>query len=115
MGHGMTHAMTHTMTHGIPGMSMSPPCSDAGSSSSPTPSYVSDGSVGASSTGYAPSSFVPRPQQLQCRPHGAPHGATQPQHLVDSPCTPPDSAIYEPMSPEDEELLDVISWWQQSN
>ena len=96
----------HSMS--LPGMSMSmsPPCSDAGSSSSPTPSYVSDGSVGASSTGYAPPSFVPRgTAQAQCRPH----------HLVDSPSTPPDSSMYEPMSPEDEELLDVISWWQQTN
>lgn len=91
-GHGGVHGM-------VPGMSMSPPCSDA--SSSPTPSYVSDGSVGASSTGYAPPPFVTRaaPQSLQCR----------------HPATPPDSSMYEPMSPEDEELLDVISWWQQSN
>lgn len=86
-------------------VSMSPPCSDAGSAGSPTPSYVSDGSAGASSTGYAPPTFVA---------HGGTHHL-RPTHLGHPPATPPDSTVYEPMSPEDEELLDVISWWQQSN
>lgn len=89
-------------------VSMSPPCSDAGSS--PTPSYVSDGSAGASSTGYAPAGGYVTSTALPC-------GPCRPAHLAGlSPHTPPDSAtLYEPMSPEDEELLDVISWWQQSN
>ncbi|KAJ9587667.1 hypothetical protein L9F63_026267 [Diploptera punctata] len=58
--------------------SLSPPCSEA--SSSPTPSYASEGSS------YAPTSVYQQENYEN----------------------------YEPMSPEDEELLDVISWWQQS-
>ncbi|XP_076243040.1 achaete-scute complex protein T3 [Calliopsis andreniformis] len=62
------------------------PCSEA--SSSPTPSFVSEASS-AGSQGYGNS------------------GALYTTHS--------DSYDnYEPMSPEDEELLDVISWWQQS-
>ncbi|XP_034246740.1 achaete-scute complex protein T4-like [Thrips palmi] len=98
--HAVSTAFGHHHHHQPHFVSMSPPCSDAGSAGSPTPSYVSDGSVGASSTGYA--TFVP----VVCRPTTL---------TVHSPATPPDSQAYEPMSPEDEELLDVISWWQQSN
>ncbi|XP_043260771.1 achaete-scute complex protein T3-like [Colletes gigas] len=63
------------------------PCSEA--SSSPTPSFVSEGSS-AGSQGY-----------------GGTSGTLYATHSdgYDN---------YEPMSPEDEELLDVISWWQQS-
>ncbi|KAG7207321.1 hypothetical protein KM043_008988 [Ampulex compressa] len=63
------------------------PCSEA--SSSPTPSFVSEASS-AGSQGY-----------------GASSGTLYAAHSdgYDN---------YEPMSPEDEELLDVISWWQQS-
>ncbi|KAK3911001.1 Achaete-scute complex protein T4 [Frankliniella fusca] len=100
--HGHHH---HQQQHQQHFVSMSPPCSDAGSAGSPTPSYVSDGSAGASSTGYAPPTFVA---------HGGAHHL-RPGHLGHPPATPPDSTVYEPMSPEDEELLDVISWWQQSN
>ncbi|KOC65425.1 Achaete-scute complex protein T4 [Habropoda laboriosa] len=62
------------------------PCSEA--SSSPTPSFVSEASS-AGSQGYGTSGtlYVPRSDNYD---------------------------NYEPMSPEDEELLDVISWWQQS-
>ncbi|XP_003698261.1 achaete-scute complex protein T3-like [Apis florea] len=62
------------------------PCSEA--SSSPTPSFVSEASS-AGSQGYGTS------------------GTLYAAHSdgYDN---------YEPMSPEDEELLDVISWWQQS-
>ncbi|KAK0080544.1 hypothetical protein PV326_008113 [Microctonus aethiopoides] len=64
-----------------------PPCSEA--SSSPTPSFVSETSS-AGSQGYGSASTVLY----------TPHSDTYDN--------------YEPMSPEDEELLDVISWWQQS-
>ncbi|XP_048511173.1 achaete-scute complex protein T3-like [Athalia rosae] len=65
-----------------------PPSSEA--SSSPTPSFVSEASSGGGSQGY-----------------GTATGTLYAQHS--------DSYDnYEPMSPEDEELLDVISWWQQS-
>lgn len=65
-----------------------PPCSEA--SSSPTPSFVSEASSGGGSQGY-----------------GTATGTMYTQHS--------DSYDnYEPMSPEDEELLDVITWWQQS-
>ncbi|XP_069674645.1 achaete-scute complex protein T3-like [Periplaneta americana] len=65
------------------GSSLSPPCSEA--SSSPTPSYASEGS-GSAVSSYAPTSVYQQENYEN----------------------------YEPMSPEDEELLDVISWWQQS-
>ncbi|XP_053973444.1 achaete-scute complex protein T3-like [Hylaeus volcanicus] len=63
------------------------PCSEA--SSSPTPSFVSEASS-VGSQGY-----------------GGTSGTLYATHsdAYDN---------YEPMSPEDEELLDVISWWQQS-
>ncbi|XP_046747859.1 achaete-scute homolog 1a-like [Diprion similis] len=65
-----------------------PPSSEA--SSSPTPSFVSEASSGGGSQGY-----------------GTATGTLYAQHS--------DSYDnYEPMSPEDEELLDVITWWQQS-
>lgn len=63
-----------------------PTCSEA--SSSPTPSFVSETSS-AGSQGY-----------------GTP-GTLYTTHSDNYD-------NYEPMSPEDEELLDVISWWQQS-
>lgn len=85
--------------------SLSPPMSDA--CPSPTPSYSSDNSSlhpGSSSSG-----------QL----------SSQLSRLTTAPTThlPPSSRrgspggydSYEAMSPEDEELLDVISWWQQTN
>ncbi|KAH0956084.1 hypothetical protein HN011_012225, partial [Eciton burchellii] len=62
------------------------PCSEA--SSSPTPSFVSEASS-AGSQGYSTPSTI-----------YATHSDSYDN--------------YEPMSPEDEELLDVISWWQQS-
>lgn len=62
------------------------PCSEA--SSSPTPSFVSETSS-AGSQGYSTSGTL---------------YATHSDGYEN----------YEPMSPEDEELLDVISWWQQS-
>lgn len=62
------------------------PCSEA--SSSPTPSFVSEASS-AGSQGYGTSGTL---------------YATHSDGYDN----------YEPMSPEDEELLDVISWWQQS-
>ncbi|XP_076291098.1 achaete-scute complex protein T3 [Lasioglossum baleicum] len=62
------------------------PCSEA--SSSPTPSFVSETSS-AGSQGYGTSGNL----------------YTTHSDGYDN---------YEPMSPEDEELLDVISWWQQS-
>ncbi|XP_033324480.1 achaete-scute complex protein T3 [Megalopta genalis] len=62
------------------------PCSEA--SSSPTPSFVSETSS-AGSQGYGTSGNL----------------YTAHSDGYDN---------YEPMSPEDEELLDVISWWQQS-
>ncbi|KZC12321.1 Achaete-scute complex protein T4 [Dufourea novaeangliae] len=62
------------------------PCSEA--SSSPTPSFVSEASS-AGSQGYGTSGNL----------------YTTHSDGYDN---------YEPMSPEDEELLDVISWWQQS-
>ncbi|XP_012532567.1 achaete-scute complex protein T3 [Monomorium pharaonis] len=61
-------------------------CSEA--SSSPTPSFVSETSS-AGSQGYGTPSTL----------------YTTHSDSYDN---------YEPMSPEDEELLDVISWWQQS-
>lgn len=61
-------------------------CSEA--SSSPTPSFVSEASS-AGSQGYSTSGTL-----------YATHSDSYDN--------------YEPMSPEDEELLDVISWWQQS-
>ncbi|KOX69918.1 Achaete-scute complex protein T3 [Melipona quadrifasciata] len=61
------------------------PCSEA--SSSPTPSFVSEASS-AGSQGYGTSGTL----------------YTAHSDGYDN---------YEPMSPEDEELLDVISWWQQ--
>lgn len=61
-------------------------CSEA--SSSPTPSFVSETSS-AGSQGYGTSGTL-----------YATHSDSYDN--------------YEPMSPEDEELLDVISWWQQS-
>jgi achaete-scute complex protein len=43
-------------------------------------------------------------------------GKDSPMSGESSPQCPPSyqQENYEPMSPEDEELLDVISWWQQS-
>lgn len=65
-----------------------PPCSEA--SSSPTPSSVSETSSGGSQGfGGSTSTVI----------------YTTHQDVYEN---------YGPMSPEDEELLDVISWWQQS-
>ncbi|XP_012279658.1 achaete-scute complex protein T3-like [Orussus abietinus] len=77
----------HVRQNPSPGF-VPPPCSEA--SSSPTPSFVSEASS-AGSQGYGNSS-----------------GSTLYSHHSDN------YDNYEPMSPEDEELLDVISWWQQS-
>lgn len=62
------------------------PCSEA--SSSPTPSFVSETSSGASQSYSTQSTLY------------ATHSDSYDN--------------YEPMSPEDEELLDAICWWQQS-
>jgi len=78
---GSTHPLLIQQQAPLTGSSLSPPCSEA--SSSPTPSYASEGS-GSAMSSYAPTSVY--------------H-----QEKYDN---------YEPMSPEDEELLDVISWWQ---
>lgn len=61
-----------------------PPCSE--SSASPTPSFVSESSISTPSTNSYTPLTVYQPESYE---------------------------NYEPMSPEDEELLDVISWWQQ--
>ncbi|XP_046395308.1 achaete-scute homolog 1-like [Ischnura elegans] len=65
----------------------SPPPSSSSSTGSPSPSYASD---------EAPAVYTP-----SCGVFYESHAATP-------------AETYEPMSPEDEELLDVISWWQQS-
>lgn len=86
-GHGAD--MQHRLRQGSNGSSFIPPPSSE-ASSSPTPSFVSEASSGGGSQGY-----------------GTAAGTIYAQHS--------DSYDnYEPMSPEDEELLDVISWWQQS-
>lgn len=82
--------------------SLSPPMSDA--CPSPTPSYASDNSSlhpGSSSSGQLSSQL----SRLTTAPAPVP-GSRRESPGYDS---------YEPMSPEDEELLDVISWWQQTN
>jgi achaete-scute complex protein len=78
-----THPLLIQQQAPLTGSSLSPPCSEA--SSSPTPSYASEGS-GSAVSSYAPTSVYQQENYEN----------------------------YEPMSPEDEELLDVISWWQQS-
>ncbi|KDR14510.1 hypothetical protein L798_10211, partial [Zootermopsis nevadensis] len=80
---GNTHPLLIQQQAPLTGSSLSPPCSEA--SSSPTPSYASEGS-GSAVSSYAPTSLYQQENYEN----------------------------YEPMSPEDEELLDVISWWQQS-
>jgi len=80
--------------------SLSPPMSDA--CPSPTPSYASDNSSlhpGSTSSGQLTSQLSRLTTMATVQPRR------------DSP----GYENYEPMSPEDEELLDVISWWQQSN
>lgn len=79
---GSSHPLLIQQQAPLTGSSLSPPCSEA--SSSPTPSYASEGS-GSAVSSYAAAS------------------AYQQENYEN----------YEPMSPEDEELLDVISWWQQ--
>ncbi|KAG8229298.1 hypothetical protein J437_LFUL009901 [Ladona fulva] len=64
----------------------SPPPSSTSSSASPSPSYGSD-----ETPMYTPSNTI-----------------------FYNSHNPVNTETYEPMSPEDEELLDVISWWQQS-
>ncbi|XP_043483273.1 achaete-scute complex protein T3-like [Leptopilina heterotoma] len=82
-----SHQQHHLRQNASPGFAATP-CSEA--SSSPTPSFVSEASS-AGSQGYGTSSTV-------------------------TLYAPPTDAydMYEPNSPEDEELLDCISWWQQS-
>lgn len=80
---GSSHPLLIQQQAPLTGSSLSPPCSEA--SSSPTPSYASEGS-GSAVSSYAPTSVYQQENYEN----------------------------YEPMSPEDEELLDVISWWQQS-
>jgi achaete-scute complex protein len=80
---GNSHPLLIQQQAQLTGSSLSPPCSEA--SSSPTPSYASEGS-GSALSSYAPTSVYQQENYEN----------------------------YEPMSPEDEELLDVISWWQQS-
>ncbi|XP_043267422.1 achaete-scute complex protein T3-like [Venturia canescens] len=89
--HGMTNTNgRHLRQNGnSPTSFVPPPCSEA--SSSPTPSFVSEASS-AGSQGYGSTSTN--------GPLYTTHGDSYDN--------------YEPMSPEDEELLDVISWWQQS-
>lgn len=79
---GSSHPLLIQQQAALTGSSLSPPCSEA--SSSPTPSYASEGS-GSAVSSYAPTSVYQQENYEN----------------------------YEPMSPEDEELLDVISWWQQ--
>lgn len=85
--HQQHHLHHHLRQNPSPGFNTTP-CSEA--SSSPTPSFVSEASS-AGSQGYGTSSSVT---------------------LYAAPSDTYD--IYEPNSPEDEELLDCISWWQQS-
>ncbi|XP_071558483.1 achaete-scute complex protein T3 [Temnothorax nylanderi] len=88
--HGSQHASDlrhqHLRQNSSPTTFVPTTCSEA--SSSPTPSFVSETSS-AGSQGYG------TPGTLY-----ATHSDSYDN--------------YEPMSPEDEELLDVISWWQQS-
>ncbi|KAF4524522.1 hypothetical protein B566_EDAN002794 [Ephemera danica] len=75
--------------HHLQPASLSPPCSaHSEPASSPTPSFVSESEASSyqQSTAYEPPVTT----------------------------TVANYDNYEPMSPEDEELLDVISWWQQS-
>ena len=81
------HNLHHLRQNPSPGFAPTP-CSEA--SSSPTPSFVSEASS-AGSQGYGTSSAGTL---------YATHNDTY--------------DMYEPTSPEDEELLDCISWWQQS-
>ncbi|XP_011313760.1 achaete-scute complex protein T3 [Fopius arisanus] len=77
----------HLRQNPSPSSFVPPPCSEA--SSSPTPSFISETSSGGSQ-GYGSAStalYTPHPDSYD---------------------------NYDPMSPEDEELLDVITWWQQS-
>lgn len=83
-----THRQHHRQGNPSPSSFVPPPCSEA--SSSPTPSFISETSSGGGSQGYGSASTA------LYTPH---------QDSYDN---------YDPMSPEDEELLDVISWWQQS-
>jgi achaete-scute complex protein len=83
----MYQAAPMTHLHHLQPASLSPPCSAASEpASSPTPSFVSESEA---------SSYH--------------HSA-----VYEPPATIAAYDNYEPMSPEDEELLDVISWWQQS-
>ncbi|OAD58328.1 Achaete-scute complex protein T4 [Eufriesea mexicana] len=85
--HGSSDLHRHQHLRQNPSPTFVPaPCSEA--SSSPTPSFVSEASS-AGSQGYGTSGTL----------------YTAHSDGYDN---------YEPMSPEDEELLDVISWWQQS-
>lgn len=85
--HGTSDIHRHQHLRQNPSPTFAPaPCSEA--SSSPTPSFVSEASS-AGSQGYGTSGTL----------------YTAHSDGYDN---------YEPMSPEDEELLDVISWWQQS-
>ncbi|XP_033217617.1 achaete-scute complex protein T3-like [Belonocnema kinseyi] len=86
LGH-QKHHLHHMRQNPSPGFAPTP-CSEA--SSSPTPSFVSEASS-AGSQGYGTSSA----------------GTLYTTHNDTYD-------IYEPTSPEDEELLDCISWWQQS-
>ena len=86
LGH-QQHHLHHLRQNPSPGFAPTP-CSEA--SSSPTPSFVSEASS-TGSQGYGTSSAGTL---------YATHNDTY--------------DIYEPTSPEDEELLDCISWWQQS-
>jgi len=113
----------------LPGGSLSSPsCSDA--STSPTPSYVSDGSVGGTSVGGygAPTTIfgrtpsVPQHHQQTLMGPGVPApsrlpSGSPPNHHVTSE-SPSSTMYHEPyeqaISPEDEELLDEIYWWQQT-
>ncbi|XP_011639065.1 achaete-scute complex protein T3-like [Pogonomyrmex barbatus] len=85
--HGTSSDLRHQHLRQNPSPTFVPTtCSE--SSSSPTPSFVSETSS-AGSQGYS-----------------------TPGTLYTTHSDSYDN--YEPMSPEDEELLDVISWWQQS-
>jgi achaete-scute complex protein len=84
--YGNNQASTLHLHHLQPA-SLSPPCSAPSEpASSPTPSFVSESEA---------SSY-------------------QQSTVYEPPVTCTNYDNYEPMSPEDEELLDVISWWQQS-
>lgn len=134
--HFAGHSFAQPRVHHRNSTSLSPTASDA--CPSPTPSYSSDHSsihpssiVSSSSghlvtklsrlsTGMMPPEQLSSPLARSVSPMGTPSSPAAHSNYSggiefqkDSPSEAYDA--YEPVSPEDEELLDVISWWQQSH